>query len=613
MALICFVDLTKGKVDEEKVDEKICRDFIGGRGLGVRILYERQQAKVDALGPENILGFTTGLLVGYDIPGAVRCSVVTKSPLTNTWGDSSVGGSFATKLKTCGYDGIFFEGVSPKPVYLLVLNSKVELRDATHLWGKDTVKTREILLQEIGDPKASVACIGPAGEVLSLISTISMNEGVAARSGVGAVMGAKRLKAIAISSNKNKMYAADEKRMRNLRKKFSKDLRESQSFLLNSIRGKGTCFTLSHSVVSGDSPIKNWMLSGEEAMPNYVNLSGENVLKYQIRKLRCPGCPVACKGLIKVGKEAYRVNEIKKPEYESMAALGLMCLNDNIELVIKAIDLCDRYGMDTIAVGTTIAFAMECYERGIITKEDTGGIDLTWGNGPAMIALIEEMGKRKGFGAVLADGVKRAADRIGKGSEEYAMHVGGAELPMHSPHFGFTVSYICDPTPARHMQARGIILLERGVSLGPEPEFRVPPEVNNSESKRLLYRVGSSWWQVCDACGFCAFVVLTGTLPLVDFISAATGWDVSAAELLVAGERIQTLRHMFNVREGIKPQDFHLPERIVEPSFGPLQGNRIPCDTIKRLYYEAMNWSPDTGEPSKQRLQELGLDSIIDL
>jgi len=616
MGKILYIDLSRGDIKEEALDDKVYRDFIGGRGLGARIIYERQQARVDALGPENILGFTAGLLVGCGVPGAVRCSVVTKSPITDTWGDSSVGGVFATELKACGYDAIFLQGISPHPVYLLIVGGKVELKDAAHLWGKDTVETREILLQETGDPRASIAGIGPAGEARSLISAVVMKEGVAARSGVGAVMGAKRLKAIAVRG-RNKIQIADDKRMKVFRKKFSQDLRESKDFLLQMIRGKGTCLTLADDVVSGGGPIKNWQLSGEEAMPSYLNLVGENVLKYRIKKFSCPGCPVACKGVVRIDEGQYQVSEMEKPEYESMGALGLMCLNDNLEAVIKAINMCDRYGMDTIAVGTTIAFAMECYERGIINKQDTGGIELAWGNAPAMINIVDEMGRRAGFGAVLADGVKRAAEQIGRGSEEYAMHVHGAEIPMHNPRqfpgSGLAIAYTCDPTPARHMQGRGISSLEFGHVLGTYPEFQVAKvKTNDFENKGLIYRTANSWWQFGDACGLCAFVVLTGTLPIVDFISAATGWDFTASELLVAGERIQTLRHAFNFREGIKPQDFNLPKRIAEPpSMGPLKEVHIPFDTIKRVYPKAMSWDSDTGEPSEQRLQELSLDGII--
>jgi len=614
---ILYIDLTRSDIKEETPDDKVYRDFIGGRGLGTRIIYERQQGNVDALGPDNILGFSAGLLVGCGVPGATRCSVVTKSPITDTWGDSSTGGSLATQLKACGYDAIFFTGISPNPVYLSVVNGKVELKDASHLWGKDTFETRESLLQETGDPGASVACIGPAGEVRSLISAIMTREGAAARSGVGAVMGAKRLKAI-IVGGRNKVPIADSERMRTLRQQLTRDLRESKSFILQMIRGKGTCLTLADDVLSGGGPIKNWMLSGEEAMPTYTNLAGENVLKYQTKKFACPGCPVACKGIVRIDEGPYQVSEMEKPEYESMGALGLMCLNDNLEAVIKTVEMCNRYGMDTIATGTTIAFAMECYERGIITDKDTGGIELTWGSAPAIIAIIDEMGKRKGFGAVLADGVKSAAEQIGRGSEEYAMHVHGSEVPMHNPRqfpgSGHTIAYICDPTPARHIQSRGISPLELGHALGPYPEFQLPKveDKDYTESRSLTYRTANSWWHFCDACGFCALTASTDMLPIVDFVSAATGWDITAAELLTTGERIQTLRHAFNYREGVRPQDFKLPERIARPpAMGPLKDVNIPFDTIRRAYHKAMSWNPDTGEPSRQRLKELGLNSLI--
>lgn len=577
MGKILFIDLTAGSIGEETLSESIYRDFIGGEGLGAKIVYERQVGKVDALGAENILGFVTGLLTGCGVPSASRLAVVTKSPLTGTWGDANVGGFFGHELKASGYDAIFFKGIAPHPVYLLLTQSNIELRDASHLWGKDTTDSMEILRQETGDPAIRVACIGPAGEVASLISSIIMEGRAAARSGVGAVMGAKKLKAIVVKGKK-RVPVADSEAIKRMRRNITRDMRESDDFMMKMVREHGTCGGFSECITSGEAPIKNWSLAGVEAMPTHSKLHGESITKYQLRKTGCAGCPIACGGIVKVDKGPYQVTETRKPEYETLVSFGAMCLNDNVESVIKANDICERYGIDTMSAGTTIAFAMECYERGIISKHDTEGIELTWGNAAAILSMLQKMAKREGFGAVLADGVKRAAERIGRGAEEIAVHVHGQEVPYHDPRMMPNMGTMCisDPTPARHTR----------------------------------YTKDTKYHEVFVACGGCVFV--KRSLPLVDLISAATGWDFTAAELLVTGERIQTLRQAFNIREGLYPQDFYLPPKLQEPlTHGPLKGVPVDFAVLRKAYYEAMNWDPETGEPSKERLQELGLGEII--
>lgn len=611
---ILFIDLSTGLINEEALPESIYRDFIGGEGLGVRILYERQAGKVEALGSENILGFFTGLLTGCGVPAASRCTVVTKSPITGTWGDSNVGGYFGSELKASGYDAIFFKGIAPHPVYLFLTESSIELRDATHIWGMDTAQTLDILRQGTRDPSIRVACIGPAGERLSLISAIMIEGRAAARSGVGAVMGSKNLKAIAVMGKKE-VQVADSKAIKVMRRNLIRDIKESDNFMIKMLKGHGTCGGVSAMVVLGNSPIKNWSLAGEEAMPMHSRLDGEGITKYQVKKAGCSGCPIMCGGIVKIDDGPYKVAETRKPEYETLIGLGSLCLNDNAESVIKANDICDRYGIDTISAGATIAFAMECYERGIITKSDTGSIELTWGNAPAIVSMLEKMAKREGFGAVLADGVKRAAEQVSRGAEESAIHVHGQELPYHDPRImpARGTMYIADPTPSRHGRAIASLILERGGTLAPYSQLGVVPvELKDYSNKGLMYAMGTNYQEVFVACGFCVFLINVSTLPLVDFISAATGWDYTASELLVAGSRIQTLRQTFNIREGVGPQDVDLPPRLQKPaSFGPLQGEHIDFKTLRRKYYQAMNWNPDTGCPSEECLSKLGLEELV--
>jgi aldehyde:ferredoxin oxidoreductase len=612
---ILWIDLSAGEIREESPDATFYRSYVGGRGIGALTLLRGQPARVDPLGPDNILGFTAGLMVGF-VPGATRCSVVAKSPLTRSWGDASIGGPLATKLKMAGFDAVFIKGASPKPVLLKIIEGRATLHDAGSLWGKDARETIETLAAETEGSHPGIAAIGPAGENLSRISSIITSQGVAGRGGFGAVMGSKRLKALVVQGSV-KPVAAQPERAAALRQAIVKELSTTTMMPLAKFRGAGTCATFESNVVSGGAPIKNWQHAGGEVFPSYKNLNGDKVLAFRTRKESCPGCPVACKGKIRNDQGPHAVGEMEKPEYESLNAFGPLCLVDDLEGVMKAIDLCNRYGMDTISTGTTIAFAMECFEHGLIDEKDTGGMALTWGDLGATLALIEQMALRKGFGAVLADGTSEAAERIGKGSERYAVTVHGRELPMHNPRqfpgTAHVVAYSCEPNPANHIPSKGIGNVELGKDLGPYPEFRgIKAEMDDFEAKVKIYHRGHSWFHFVEACGLCSFVMNSG-MPVVDLVQAITGWDVTAGELLLAGERIQALRQLFNCREGIRPEDFNLPRRIVDPpATGPGKDKRYPIDEIRQAYFKAMRWDPVSGEPEPERLRELGLsDSML--
>lgn len=618
---VLFIDLTSGSVKEESLDEKTYRDFIGGVGLGVRVLYERMKAKENALGPGNILGFVTGPLAGTGVPSTSRYMVVTKSPLTGTWGDSNSGGFLAPELKAAGYDAVFFSGISPKPVYLLLHDGKAEIRDASHLWGKDTVETEEMIRQELGDKRARVACIGPVGESQSLLAAIKHEGNAAGRSGVGGVMGAKRLKALVARGTK-KVPVADATWLNDLRKStleaFKSPSLECDKMTRDIFRKYGTSGFFCDSVSGGDAPIKNWNLMGGEAMPTYTKLSGDELIKYLVRRHACSDCPIGCKGIVRLDKGPYAVGETARPEYETLAMFGPLCLNSDLESVIKATDVCNRYGIDIISTGAVIAFAIECYERGVIDKNDTEGIELTWGNAEAIIAMLDKIVRREGFGAVLADGTMRAVQRIGKGCEKWAIHVYGQELPAHDPRFvpGFGTIYLCDPTPGRH--TRGHEMTD-GIDVGlgrpwaPYPQFSFPEiELLDHQKKGPMYAVVSNYQEFFSACGVCVFAAEVNSFPLVEFMSAVTGWDFTIEEALITGQRIKTLRQAFNLREGINPKDFKLPERVsAPPTAGPIAGRRVDFDAFRKSYYEALGWDSATGQPSEQILQKLGLTELV--
>jgi len=610
---LLFVDLTTRKVKEETPPENIYRDFIGGTGLGVRVLYERMKPKADPLGAENVLGFVTGPLTGTTTPGSGRFTVVTKSPLTGAWADSNSGGFWGSELKWAGYDGVFISGISRKPVYLLLSGGKVELRDAAHLWGKDTSETDDILQQELGQIR--VACIGPAGEARSLISGIvNEEERLAARSGVGAVMGSKRLKAIAVRGSKRKIPVAQPEKFKLARADYLKKLKASkfQQGLTADGTGGGTSFLVS----IGDCPTKNWNSTGIDSMPTCTNLDTSNMDKYKLRSYGCHACPIRCGAIIQVKEGPFATRgEVRRPEYETLAAFGTLCLNDNVEAVIKANEICNLYGLDTIAAGNVIAFAMECYKNGLISQKDTDGIKLDWGNAAAIVALTERMAKREGFGAILADGVEKAAQRIGSGSEKYAMHVHGHRLPYHDPRNSpaLGTGLMSDAQPGCHMNTEGTNLLEQGLPLGSDPLLESPKLAvyGDYERKGPMYATGAAYFQLLSSSGLCALFTVAFAVPVAEVIAPVTGWNFGWKEGLEVGRRILTLRQAFNAREGLKPEDFKLPERVRRPqSVGPAANTKIDYESLKKGYFDAMGWDIKTGKPHRQTLVKMGLNKL---
>ncbi len=596
---VAFVDLTSGSVTKESLPEKTYRSLIGGAGLGAEILYERMKPGIDPLGPENMLGFLSGLLSGTATPMATKYMVVAKSPLTGTWGDANSGGLFASELKAAGYDGVFFTGTASKPVYAFINDGNIEIRGAAHLWGKDTRETAEQLGSELGDKRLRIACIGPSGEGRSLISSIvSENGRVAGRSGVGAVMGSKNLKAVAVRGS-GRTEVANSSQLDKLRSDTLAHLRDVDNLpFIKALSGPGTCAGPLGLVPAGASPIKNWSLIGGQAFPDYAKIAGESITKYQLRKAGCGNCPINCGGIISVKEGPYKT-EGRKPEYETIGAFGTMLLNTDAESIIKANDICDLYGIDTISTGSTIAFAMECYEQGIIGKGETGGIDLTWGNVPGILAMLEKIVRKEGFGEVLADGVQRAAKRIGKGADKHAIHVHGQEPGLHDPRlFALRgLSYMVNPTPGRHMTSMASIRLEGEGKLGTYPELQRPEGADADEKIGKIHALASSYSQTFANSGLCLFALSAKSMfPLVEFISAVTGWDFTPGEAIAAGKKSLTLLQAFNMREGLTGKDFTLPERIASPpSMGPFTGKRI--DALKKNYYKAMGWDPETGKP----------------
>ena len=585
---VLFINLSAGSIKEETLSENIYRDFIGGYGITAKIMHDRMPAKVNPLGPDNMLCFMCGLLNGIPVSLTSRSVVSAKSPLTGTIGESNVGGYFGVELKRAGYDGIFITGKSTKPVYLWVSNDEVKLKDAGHLWGKDTVETEDVLLEELKrGGRCRVLCIGPAGENKSLISSIMHDKGRAAgRSGLGAVMGAKNLKAIAVRGTKP-IEVADDKLVKSLGKAINKNIRDCDD--MKWATDYGTCGNVTVDVVTGAAPVKHWSMFGEEAFPNHEKITGPEVIKYQTKKYGCYHCAVACGGYVEVKDGPYAVNKAKKPEYESLASLGTNCFIENLEALIKSNDICNRAGIDTISAGTTVAFAMECYERGIITQKDLDGLELTWGNADAQIALLEKMIKREECGAVFADGSSKAAEKIGQDSMELATGFRGQEPGNFDPRVqpARLVFYAFDPAPGRHTHGTFASYCERfGNYLGTYPELDTP-EVElydfQNEHKGRIYAISSSYHRLMNAAGVCFFCMELHDYPLIELIGAAAGWKFTAAEGIKAGRRIQTMRQLFNIREGLSIKDIKIPKKFREPyQIGPAAGVIVDYDALRR-------------------------------
>jgi len=655
MGKVLWVDLSNKKWEEQTIEESLVKQYMTGYGLAAKLIFDKTKKGIDPLGPENILGFASGMLTGSSAFFSGRYMVVGKSPLTGGWGDANSGGTLSPEIKKCGYDAIFFTGISDKPVYFLIDGDKISLEDAQGIWGKDAEQTEDAIHEKTGNNKLKVACIGQAGENLSLMSGIINDKGrAAARSGLGAVMGSKKLKAIALKG-KQKIGVADREKVKELNKKFKKYI-DSGNFLYpdKPILGKvlglagkltwklkffprddaqawrvilkryGTMGVTAMSSQNGDSPVKNWKGVGYRDFPvssKAYKISDERVLKYQEKRYGCIYCPVSCGGIHKINDGPYPLDWTHKPEYETLSLFGTLLLIDDLFAIYMANHLCNIYGLDTISTGNAIGFAFEAYERGLITKEDSDGLELRWGNAEAMLALLKKIAMREGIGDMLADGVKKAAERLGKGSEEFAIHAGGQELPAHDPRYdpGFAVIYSAEPTPGRHT----ITSLGFGELQDIDARFMGKRDMFTTFSKRYQYsgkgkflQLGSTLTQVGNGAGLCLFGLQMGKpMPVFEYLNATTGWDWSDDQWMAAGVRIENIRKAFNVREGIDLEKTKCTPRVVgNPPLadGPNAGITIDEDTMLREFHEAYGWEYPSGKPLESKLKELGQDDLLE-
>lgn len=599
------VNLERKETSSIQLDEKIARLFLGGGGISAKLM-EKMDWSVDPFNPQNLLIFSLGPLTGVPAPFCSRYVVSAKSPLTNLWGEAHASGYWGPELKFAGWDAIIVEGRSEKPVYLLIQDEKVEICDAIEIWGKDTFETEECLQKSLGGKGIRIASIGPAGEKKSRIASIINDHGrVAARSGMGGVMGSKNLKAIAIQGSERPHLAKPEE--------FKTYVKELTQIILKAparetLRKYGTDGGMMAFHETGDVPIKNWRLGKWE--DGCYKVSGyymtENILK---DIYACRMCPIGCGRIVEIKEGPYAMSG-KGPEFETAAGFGPLCMNDNIEVVAKANDICNRYGMDTISTSMAIALAMECFEKGLITERDTDGIDLTWGSGEAIIKMVEKMGRREGFGEVLADGSLRAAKQIGKGSEDFAIHVKGQELALHDPRafFSWAVAYATAHRGACHILAP-TYWIERGLTF-PELGYEKQLDRFAVEGKGAWVKVFQDFCEVLESLVMCKFSLYGNVRAnhVLDLINLTTGWDMDLKEMLQIGERGFNLKRMINVRLGVTAKDDTLPKRLLtEPTMeGGAQGRIPPLDPMLKEYYFERGWD-ENGIPTELTLKKLGL------
>ncbi len=614
-----FVDLSTGKTRTEELSEDMARAFIGGYGIGARVIYERTKAGVAPLSPESILGFGTGPLTLAGTVSTCRYTVMGKSPLTGYWGDANSGGNFAVAMKASGYDMIFIEGKAEHPVYLLITNGKAEIKDARNLWGKNTAETEEAIRQENPGKDYKVACIGIAGEKSSYMAAVINDKGrAAARSGLGGVMGSKNLKAIACYGFQ-RPGIFDRDRLKSLVAEINSDMENKPSGMYMVLSTTGTPGAMVPHLTVHDVPIKNWAGNTVEHFPKekWAKVGWEAMEKYVVEKYACVDCNIACGSWLTIAGGKHAVTRVHKPEYESLAAFGPNCLNDDMESLIHVNELCNLYGLDTINTGATVAFAMECYENGIISQKDTDGLDLSWGNSDAIIEIVHKIARREGIGDILADGAKAAAAKFGRGAERFAMHVGGEMLPMHDPRQapGFGATYLCDASAAKHTRG-GTQFAETGMAPVEVWEALGVParmEKYNPEGKGKYHAIMAGWQHLMNTSGACIFAADGLNFRWIEVMKAITGWDLNVENLILTGQRIDTMLHLFNLREGFKPSDYVMPPRVSgNPPLtaGPLKGVTVDLEELKRQFYEAMGFDFSTNSYRRERLEQLGLRDL---
>lgn len=603
-----FVDLTTKKIWEEELTQEMADLYVGGYGLAAKVLFDRMKPGVDPLGPENILAFCSGPLVGTGAFFSGRYMVACKSPITNAWNDANSGGYFSPELKKAGFDAVFFLGASETPVYLYINDGQVELRDATKFWGLDAKEVWEAFKEETGDPKIRAAVIGPAGEKM-LWSACVMNDGhrAAGRGGCGAVMGSKKLKGLVVRGT-GTVDVADKVALTAVNQKTGATLKNPPEQYAGSVEMYtkwGTPGLSAPGAFNGDTPVKNWSGNtfddfGEERVVN-IDASQFNP-RFMKKRYGCSSCPLRCGAEYSVKEGKWPMEETERPEYETMGAFGINCLNDDMYSIMKVNEDCNRFGLDTITVGGTVAWAIDCYEAGVLTKEDLDGIEATWGNSDAIVALVDKIVHGEGCGKYLSRGSAGAAEAFGKGFEQLAV-AGKIELPMHDARgpgqTGLARIYQCDPTPGRHVKGG---------------DWNAPVDDPDFAATNAYATAKCS---VLDCAGVCCMMGdVTYPETLSEMLSAVLGKDFNDDEIMKAGMRIWFLRQAFNIREGMTRKDQHISPKVIgKPALtgGANKGTVVDHEKMADLFFREVGCDVETGIPYRETLEKLGgLENVIE-
>lgn len=599
------VDLSNGNITTEELIENNAKLFIGARGLGAKYLFDEVPAGADPLGEDNKLYFLTGPLAGTPAQASSRWMLVTKSPLTGTFVRSTAGTDFGHELKAAGIDLLIVEGKAAKPTTIYLHNDGVTLKDASHLWGKgiDTDRVQEIIINELGDEKIQVACIGAAGENGTLFASILNGRRSASRGGVGAVMGAKNLKAVAVRGTQ-KVDVADREKLNAVTKQIVSAATKTEMYKGFSHFGTPGITALMHEM--GIHPVKNFQIG---QMEDFSGLTPDKLDEIFVKDEGCFRCFIHCGSIFKVKEGLYKGDPVSAPEYETMWSFGADLYNTDLGFIVAANKVCDDYGMDTISAGSVIAFAMELYEKGIFSKSDLDDIDLTWGNHQGAYKLLLKIAEREGVGDLLALGTKKAAEKIGRGAEKYAMHVKGLEIPAYEPRgakaHGLNIA--TSTIGASHMTGYAMQEL-----------FGIPEQVDRFtvEGKGAITKSNQDKTAVYDSlliCGFPASFNWMSPQHYAELLSAATGVEEFSDldYLITCGERIYNIERAFNVRDGFARKEDYLPERFLKEPVpdGPSKGQIFEMDQLLDDYYRARGWDVETGFPAKTKMEELGLKS----
>ncbi len=602
---LLVVDLASGKTETRIVDPAYTRQYIGGSGLAVRLLWDSLSASRDPLDPASPLLWSTGPLTGTGGPTTGRFSICARSPQTGLWGESNIGGFVGPELRFAGFDGVFITGRAAKPVYLWIHNGQVEIRDASHLWGKtDTHETQVRIKTEVNEPQARVACIGIAAERGVPFAAILADHGRAAgRTGMGTLMGSKNLKALAVRGT-GKIEFADSETYKRGRVAANKLLIEEN--LSNVFRATGTSGAADYLQMLGEMPQKYWT---HGTFDGAAKIGGATMAETILTGTSaCQGCVISCGRVISITDGAYATGgEVKGPEYETICSFGSQLLVDDLAIISALGNHCDALGMDTISAGNTIALAYLLFDRGILSTADTGGLTLRWGDATPCFTLLDQMAHREGFGALLALGAKGLAAHFGVA--ELAVQVNNLEVPMHDPRAmtGMAIVYATSPRGACHNQG-DYFLVEMGNSIS---ELDLPmTERLKDEGKAGYVARHQDWRTVCNSLVTCLFAA-TPPSTYVDLLRAATGEDRSLKDVLLAGERAWNLKRLFNLRLGWTRAAEKLPKLLLEPLPDGGQEGHVPdMDLLLGEYYAARGWNPATGGPTPEKAKALALEAL---